>query len=225
MAEKKIVVIGAHGKIAQLAAPRLVRAGFAVDGLIRNPDHADDVRATGANPVQLSLEEAGVDDLARAFAGADAVVFSAGAGGGNPARTDAVDRRGAIRAMDAAQQAGVDRFVMVSYARSLVDVDTLDPDSSFFPYAQAKHDADEHLRSTSLDYTILGPGRLTLEPATEQLVIADEAGRVPDLAAEDAVTSRENVAAVIAHVLTTGAGSGRTINFYDGQTPIAEAIR
>ena len=225
MAEKKAVIIGAHGKIALLAAPRLVDAGYAVDGLIRNPDHADDIRATGANPVELSLEDASVDDLAQAFDGADAVVFSAGAGGGNPARTDAVDHKGAIRAMDAALQAGVSRFVLVSYARALVDVDTLNPEDSFFPYAKAKHDADEHLRSTTLDYTILGPGRLTLEPATEKIVIADRTGAVEGLPAEAAVTSRDNVAAVIAHVLIENAGSRQTINFYDGDTAIADAIR
>ena len=225
MAEKKAVIIGAHGKIALLAAPRLVDAGYAVDGVIRNPDHADDIRATGANPVELSLEDASVDDLAQAFAGADAVVFAAGAGGGNPARTDAVDHKGAVRAMDAAQQAGVDRFVIVSYSRALVDVDTLDPEDSFFPYAKAKHDADEHLRSTNLDYTILGPGRLTLEPATEKIVIADRTGAVEGLPAEAAVTSRDNVAAVIAHVLIENAGSRQTINFYDGDTAIADAIQ
>ena len=225
MAEKKAVIIGAHGKIALLTAPRLVEAGYAVDGVIRNPDHADDIRATGANPVELSLEDAGVDDLAQAFTGADAVVFAAGAGGGNPARTDAVDHKGAVRAMDAAQQAGVDRFVLVSYARALVDVDTLNPEDSFFPYAKAKHDADEHLRSTNLDYTILGPGRLTLEPATEKIVIADRTGAVEGLPAEAAVTSRDNVAAVIAHVLTKNAGVKQTINFYDGDTAILESIR
>ena len=225
MAEKKAVIIGAHGKIALLAAPRLVDGGYAVDGLIRNPDHATDVSATGANPVELSLEDASVEDLAQAFEGADAVVFAAGAGGGNPARTEAVDHKGAVRAMDAAQQAGVDRFVLVSYARALVDVDTLDPENSFFPYAKAKHDADEHLRSTKLDYTILGPGRLTLEPATEKIVVADRAGVVEGQDAEAAVTSRDNVAAVIAHVLIENAGSRQTINFYDGDTAIADAIQ
>lgn len=225
MAEKKAVIIGAHGKIALLAAPRLVEAGYAVDGVIRNPDHADDIRATGANPVELSLEDASVDDLAQAFAGADAVVFAAGAGGGNPARTDAVDHKGAVRAMDAAQQAGADRFVLVSYARAMVDIDTLSPEDSFFPYAKAKHDADEHLRSTNLDYTILGPGRLTLEPATGKIVIADRTGAVEGLPAEAAVTSRDNVAAVITHVIIENAGSRQTINFYDGDTAIADAIQ
>lgn len=224
MADKKAVIIGAHGKIALLAAPRLVDAGYDVDGLIRNPDQADEIRATGANPVELDIEDAGVDELAKAFDGADAVVFSAGAGGGNPARTEAVDHKAAVRAMDAAEKAGVTRFVMVSFSSALVSVDTVDPESPFFAYAKAKHDADEHLRSTKLDYTILGPGKLTLEPASEKIVVADKDGRVPDLDDEDAVTSRDNVAVVIAHVLGNNAAVRQTVNFFDGETPIAQAI-
>lgn len=224
MTDKKAVIIGAHGKIALLAAPRLVDAGYDVDGLIRNPDQADEIRATGANPVELDIENAGVDDLTKAFDGADAVVFSAGAGGGNPDRTKAVDHKGAVRATDAAEKAGVKRFIMVSFSSALVAVDTVDPESPFFTYAKAKHDADEHLRSTDLDYTILGPGGLTLEPASEKVVVADKDGRVPDLPAEDAVTSRDNVAVVIAHVLEKNAAVRQTVNFFDGDTPITEAI-
>ena len=224
MADKKAVIIGAHGKIALLAAPRLVDAGYDVDGLIRNTDQSDEIRATGANPVELDIEDAGVDDLAKVFAGADAIVFSAGAGGGNPARTEAVDHKAAVRAMDAAEKAGVKRFVMVSFANAMVAVDALDPEDSFYPYAKAKRDADEHLRSTDLDYTILGPGKLTLEPASETIVVADKDGRVPDLAAEDAVTSRDNVAVVIAHVVAKNAAVRQTVNFFDGETPIADAI-
>lgn len=77
----RIVMIGGHGKVALLAAPLLVEAGHEVVSLIRNPDQADDVVAVGATPLVLSVEEADVAELARAFAGADAIVWSAGAGG------------------------------------------------------------------------------------------------------------------------------------------------
>ncbi|SMY12860.1 SDR family oxidoreductase [Brevibacterium jeotgali] len=224
MADKKAVIIGAHGKIALLAAPRLVDAGYDVDGLIRDSGQSDEITAAGARPVVLDIEDAGVDELAQAFDGADAVVFSAGAGGGNPARTEAVDHKAAVRAMDAAQKAGVSRFVMVSFSSALVAVDTVDPENPFFAYAKAKHDADEYLRSTKLDYTILGPGKLTLEPASEKIVVADKDGRVDGLDAEAAVTSRDNVAVVIAHVLEKDAGMRQTVNFFDGDTPIAQAI-
>ena len=223
----RIVILGGHGKIALLAAPRLTAAGFTVDSVIRKEDQRDDVREAGANPVVLDIETATEEDLAKQFTGAKAVVFSAGAGGGDPQRTHAVDFEAAVRAMKAAQQAGVQRFVIVSYVTAGIDVDRLEEDNSFFPYAKAKHDADAHLRETELDYTILGPGRLTLDPASEQIQVVDSHGEAEGrtLTDEEKVTSRDNVAAVITHVLRDGAGVRETVNFFDGSTPIAEAIR
>jgi len=219
----RVVIIGGHGKVALLAAPKLKAAGHAVDSIIRNPDHADDVRAAGGNPVVLDIESADVDALASAFKGAGAVVFSAGAGGGTtPERTRVVDYEAATRAMQAAEQAEMKRFVMVSYATADTDVDRLDPSDAFYPYAKAKHDADARLRESGLDYTILGPALLTLEPATGRIQRTEAAG--DDWPDDNRVTSRDNVAEVIAHVIKTGAASRQTVNFYDGGTAIDEAI-
>lgn len=224
--ENRVVLIGGHGKVALLAAPKLVERGYAVDSMIRNAEHAAEVEAAGANPVVLDIESSDIDQLADVFKGASAVVFSAGAGGGNEQRTRAVDFEGAVRSMKAAQQAGVKRYVMVSYSRALVDVDTLDPQNSFYTYAKAKHDADAFLRETELDYTILGPGVLTLQPASKQVVLADQEGNLSGEPAqgEAANTSRENVAEVITHVLANNAARRATVNFYDGGMPILEAI-
>ena len=224
MSEKRVVIIGGHGKIALLAAPKLTRAGYAVDSVIRNPEHSEDVSAAGADPVLLDVEQADVEALAEAFAGAEAVVFSAGAGGGSPARTKAVDQDAAMRTMDAAAQAGVSRYVMVSYARAETDIHTLEPENSFYPYAAAKHHADNYLRGTELDYTILGPGRLTLDPASRKLQIL--AAFLLGHGGEGVThTSRENVAEVIAHVLSERVAVKQTVNFFDGETPLEEAIR
>ncbi|MGY0633327.1 SDR family oxidoreductase [Luteimonas sp. A478] len=220
--KNRIVIIGGHGKVALLAAPKLKAAGYRVDSIIRNPDHADSVRAADGNPVVFDIESADVDAMAKAFEGASAIVFSAGAGGGNPQRTRAVDYEAATRAMQAAEQAGVKRFVMVSYAGADKDVHRLDPSDSFYPYAKAKHDADAKLRESALDYTILGPGLLTLEPATGRIQRAETTGA--ELAEDKRVTSRDNVAEVITHVIRTAAASRQTVDFYDGDTPIAEAI-
>lgn len=224
--EQRVVILGGHGKIALLAAPKLTQAGFAVDSVIRNPDQSGDVEAAGGTAVVLDIETAGVQELADAFSGASAVVFAAGAGGGDPERTRAVDLDAAIRAMTAAEHAGVSRFVMVSYAGADMALDGLDADDSFYPYAQAKHDADAHLRSTGLDFTILGPGRLTLEPGSGTIQLAHANGEVDgrELDAEEKVTSRENVAAVMAHVIASHAAVRQTVTFYDGGTPIAEAL-
>lgn len=215
----RVVIVGGHGKVALLAAGKLKSAGYAVNSVIRNPDQSDDVRTAGGNPVVLDIESASVDQLASVFSGADAIVFSAGAGGGNPQRTHAVDYEAATRAMAAADQAGVRRFIMVSYAGADADVHRLDPGNSFYPYAKAKHDADAKLRESTLDYTILGPGLLTTGPATGKLTRTEDAGN--DWPDDKRVTSRENVAEAIAHSIKADAAIRQTVNFYDGDTPIA----
>ena len=215
----RIVIIGGHGKVALLAAPLLVAAGHEVISVIRNPAQADDVAATGASPLVLSVEDATVEELTRALTGADAVVWSAGAGGkGGPQRTDAVDRAAAIRSMEAAAAAGVRRYVMVSFIGAYGDVAA---DHPLRAYAVAKIAADRHLQSTDLDWTILGPGLLTQDEPTGSITVAR---LEPGASSADARTSRGNVARVIAAVLAEPASIGRVIPFYDGDTPIARAV-
>jgi uncharacterized protein YbjT (DUF2867 family) len=212
----RIVVIGGHGKVALHLARILTKRGDSnnqVTSVFRNPAHADDVAATGARPVVADIETLDTDALAELLAGHDAVVFSAGAGGGNPARTYAVDRDAAIRVIDAARQAGTRRFVMVSYFGAGPDHGVAE-DDPFFPYAEAKAAADVHLRASDLDWTVLGPGRLTLEPATGRIAVGPGKGEV----------SREDVALVAAAVLNDDATIGRTIEFNNGDLPIAEAL-
>jgi len=212
----RIVLIGGHGKVALHLARILTERGHEVSSVFRNPDHADDVAATGARPVVADIETLDTDALAELLAGHDAVVFSAGAGGGNPARTYAVDRDAAIRVIDAAGQAGVRRFIMVSYFGAGPNHGVAE-DNPFFPYAEAKAAADAHPRASDLDWTVLGPSRLTLEPATGRIAVGT-AG------ADKGEVSREDVALVAAAVLSDDATIGRMIEFNNGDLPIAEAL-
>ena len=209
----RVIVIGGHGKVALLLARILTDRGDAVSSVFRNPDHSAEVAATGAQPVVADIERLDTNAIAGLLAGHDAVVFSAGAGGGNPARTYAVDRDAAIRAIDAAAQAAVKRFVMVSYFGAGPDhgVPQGDP---FFAYAQAKAAADAHLRASGLDWTVLGPGRLTLEPATGRIAVGKGKGEV----------SRADVALVVAATLHDDSTIRRTIEFNNGDVPIAAAL-
>jgi uncharacterized protein YbjT (DUF2867 family) len=210
-----VIIFGGHGKVALHLARILSDRGYQVTSVFRNPDHTDEVEATGARPVVGDIEALGVDRLADLIAGNDAVVFSAGAGGGNPARTYAVDRDAAIRVIDATSQSGTRRFVMVSYFGAGPDHGVPEGDS-FFAYADAKAAADAHLRASNLDWTVLGPGALTLDPATGHIAVGPSAagGHV----------SREDVAQVIATVLEDNRTLERTIEFNNGNTPIAEAF-
>jgi uncharacterized protein YbjT (DUF2867 family) len=211
----RILIIGGHGKIALLLAPLLVARGDQVTSVVRNPEHAAEVAATGAAPLVADVETLSTDELASRFEGHDAIVWSAGAGGGNPARTYAVDRDAAIRSMDAAASAGADRFVMVSYFGARAD-HGVPSGNSFFAYAEAKAAADDHLRGSDLAWTVLGPSSLT--PGEPE-------GRIDVTATESGSVSRADVAAVVAAVLADDATIGRTIRFNSGDVPIAEAIR
>lgn len=214
----RVIVFGGHGRIALLLAPLLVARGDEVTSVIRNPDHVSEVEQTGATALVADVEQLDTAAIAELVRGHDAVVWSAGAGGGASERTYAVDRDAAIRSMDAASAAGVKRYVTVSWLGSTADHGVPETDS-FFPYADAKWAADEYLRGTDLEGTILGPGTLTFDEPTGRIELdAPDRGRV----------SRADVAAVIAESLVDPATIGRTIRFGNGtpesSEPIADAL-
>ena len=214
--DRPVTIIGGHGKVALRTARILSDAGAEVRSVIRNPDHADDIRAAGATPVVADVEKLDVEGLREVVRGSGSVVWSAGAGGGNPDRTYAVDRDAAIRSMDASVAEGVERYVMVSYDGAGPD-HGVPEDNAFFPYAEAKAAADAHLRDSDLQWTILGPGALTDEPGGETIALGADKR-------EDRATSRDAVAEVIAAVLRRPDTVRRTIEFSDGDTPIGEAL-
>jgi uncharacterized protein YbjT (DUF2867 family) len=211
----RIAVIGGHGKVALHLSRILTERGHQVSALIRNPTHRDDVEATGAEAVVADVEALETRQLTEVLQGHDAVVWSAGAGGGSPERTYAVDRDAAIEAMAAAEEAGIKRFVMVSYFGASPD-HGVPADDPFFAYAEAKAAADEHLRSTDLDWTVLGPSSLTDAPATGKIETGITTGK--------SEVSREDVALVVAAALEEPTTVRRTIEFNNGETPIGDAL-
>ncbi len=217
---QKVVIVGGHGKVALLLAPLLKADGWDVTAVIRNAAHIDEVAATGAHPVLHDVVSSSPAELTELLAGHDAVIWSAGAGGGSPERTYAVDRDAAIATIDAAAAADVQRFLMLSYLGAGPD-HGVPPENSFFAYAEAKAAADAHLRSSSLAWTILGPGALTLDAPTRLINPTPAASRS---AGESGNTSRANTALVIAAALNRPETILHTIEFSDGQVPIDEAL-
>ncbi|MCT1429467.1 SDR family oxidoreductase [Brachybacterium muris] len=210
----KITLIGGHGKVALLAQPLLVQAGHEVRSVVRNPDHIADIELTGAQTVVTDIERLDAGGWEELLSGTEAVVWTAGAGGGDPKRTWAVDRDAAIAAMDAAQRVGARRFVIVSYFGAGPGHGVPEGDD-FYPYAQAKTEADEHLQNSGLAWTVLRPSALTLEEPT---------GRIDVDPAEGREVSRANVARVIATSLDHEGTIGQVIEFNDGEQPIDEAL-
>ena len=161
----RILLIGGHGKVALLLEPLLAAAGHTVTAVIRTADQEAEVAAAGAVPLVADVARFDLDQLTNLVSGNDVVIWSAGAGGGDAARTMAVDRDAAIRSIDAAVGAGVRRYIMVSYFGAGPD-HGVDSDDPFFAYAEAKAAADAHLRASGLDATIVAPSRLTSDGPT-----------------------------------------------------------
>jgi nucleoside-diphosphate-sugar epimerase len=207
-------IAGAHGKIAQLLTRQLIGRGDSVIGLIRNPDHAEDLRALGATAELCDLETATVDAVAEAIRGSDAAVFAAGAGPGSGAeRKRTMDRDGCTKLLAAAAQAGVARFVVVS----AVGAENPPTDEDVFSvYLRAKADADDAVRASDREWTIVRPGGLTDDPGTGCARIDNEPFR--------GTVSREDVAAVLAEILHEPS-SVRTILYVNGgDRPISDAL-
>jgi len=216
----RIVIAGAHGQIARRLVRRLTGRGDTVVGIIRNPAHAADVSADGATPAVIDLESASVDEVAAVVSGADAVVFAAGAGpGSGVARKDTVDRAAAVLLGDAAEAAGVRRYLLVSSVGVDGVRDGRTPegmDDVFVAYLRAKLAAEEDLLArAALATTVLRPGRLTDDPGTGRVTLAPsvEAGQVP----------RDDVAAVLVALLDA-ARDGAVLELVSGSTPVDEAV-
>jgi len=209
-----IAIAGGHGQIALRLTELLSRRGESVVALIRNPDHADDVRARGGQPVVCDLERADVADIAAALDGASAVVFAAGAGPGSGAeRKLTVDRDGAIKLLQAAVRAGASRYVIVS---SVGAENPPDGDDVFSVYLRAKAEADQAVQQSDREWTIVRPGGLTDEPGT---------GRVRlDLDPFRGRVSRDDVAAVLEALLRDARAARVIVYVNGGDTPIEQAL-
>jgi uncharacterized protein YbjT (DUF2867 family) len=209
-----VVIAGGHGKIALRHERLLAARGDTVRGLVRNPDHVDDVTAAGARPVLADLESD--IDLGPVMAGADAIVFAAGAGpGSGEARKRTMDLGGAVKLMEAAKAARIRRYVIIS---SMGADHPERASGTFGAYLAAKSKADNALRESGLDYTIVRPGGLTDDPGTGLVDVAERLGRRGQI-------PRDDVAAALVAVLDAPNTIGKTFEILSGSTPFEEAIR
>ena len=209
-----VAIAGGHGKIGLLLTKLLAERGDRVLSLVRNPDHADHVATAGGEAVVIDLETTDADELGRAIAEADAVVFAAGAGPGSGAeRKETVDYAAAALLIDAARVANANRYVMISAMSA--DADHAG-DEVFDVYIRAKGRADDELAASGLDYTIVRPGGLTDAEPKGAVMVAPVTGRgeIP----------RADVAAVVAACLADPKTIGRSFEVISGEDQIELAL-
>ena len=209
----QIAIAGGHGQIArrfgELADPE-----HDVVGLIRNPDQTSDLEAIGMQPRVVDLERADATEVEAAIAGSDALIFAAGAGpGSGAARKETVDYGAAVKCVDAAVESGIHRFVMVS---TMGAENPPADDSVFSAYLRAKAKADAYLMDSSLDWTVVRPGRLTNDPPTGRV-------RIDRYVPRGEIT-RADVAAVLLECLGNDGTIGMVFEVVGGDTPIHDAV-
>jgi uncharacterized protein YbjT (DUF2867 family) len=211
-----VVVAGGAGKIGLRLLRLLHQNGHRGRGLIRKEEQGAALRSAGAEPALVDLEAVSVPDLAIAIQGAEAVVFAAGAGpGSGEERKRTMDYGGAVKLIEAAQAESIRRYVIVS-AMGAADPDAAGASGTFGVYLQAKHDADEKLRESGLDFTIVRPGMLTDDAGTGQVSIGErlDRGEIP----------RDDVATVLFAVLGAEGAIGKDFDLVGGDTPVDEAV-
>lgn len=218
----RVIIIGGHGKVAQLATPKLVAAGHEVTSVIRKAEQQATIESLGAKALVADIEGRDASGFAELLDGQDVVVWSAGAGGSSPEATYAVDRDAAIASMAGAASAGVQRYVMVSYFGASL-AHGIPTDHAFYAYAQSKAEADDALRDSDLDWTVLGPSGLTDDPGTGRIEVQEADGRVGTELENDSV-SRDDVASVIALAVDRADLVQHTVNFNNGSTGIRAAL-
>ena len=203
----KILVIGANGKIGTHLCKKLRdHEAFIPVAMIRKEEQKEKFSGDGIETVTGDLEDS-VKNLSGLCTGFDAIVFTAGSGGKTGAdKTLLIDLDGAVKSMEAAKAAGVQRYVMVS---ALQAHNRENWNTSIKHYYAAKHYADKELMRSGLDYTILRPGRLTDEPGTGKVSLSKnlpERGSIP----------REDVASVIVEVLSNKNTIGKDLDLLSG---------
>jgi len=212
----KVLVVGANGQIGKHLVKFIQKSDkLEPRAMIRKQEQASFFEDLGAETAVVDLED-DIATIAKAADGVDAVVFTAGSGGHTGKdKTIMIDLDGAIKTIEATKAAGVKRFVMISSfdtTRKAIQ----EANESFAPYVVAKHYADEWLKATDLNYTIIHPGLLTNDEATGMVSAASEVNR-------DEVP-REDIASVILASLENEKSIGKEFQVVKGTTPVEDAV-
>lgn len=212
--KKKVLVVGANGKIGRRVTRLLAVRGHAVAALVRDKEAFAGAGIRGDVEVrQGDLEE---EDLSKYLDGIGAVVFTAGSGGKTGGdKTLLVDLYGAIKCIRASENAGISHFIMISSLKS--DHPEAGPEK-IRHYLVAKMVADDYLRRSGLNYVIIRPGSLTDEAGTG---LVQAALRLED---RQGTISRDDVAEVVVRCLERPDLRRVAFDLLNGSRPIEEVI-
>jgi len=207
-----VFIAGANGQIGQHLLQEMANSNHEARALVRHPDQGPELQKLGATETVLGDLE---HDCSEAMRGCDAVIFTAGSGPHTgPDKTIDVDQDGAIRLVDTARAMGIKRFIMVSSMRA--EEPEKGPEK-LQHYLRAKRNADEHLKNSGLNYTIVRPGRLTNDDGTGKVAVSERLASFAEI-------PRQDVARVLLAVLDSDNTDNRVFDVVSGDTPVVDAV-
>lgn len=210
-----VLVIGAAGKVAQRFLSLLSKKDYHVVAFHRRPEQRKELEKKGATSVVNDLTTMSIEELSFLMVDIDVVVFSAGAGGASIDLTTAIDGIGLEKSVQAAEKAGVKRFILVSaYPKSWRD-ELNTPVMEH--YMRVKKESDTYLTESSLDWVILRPVALSDDAGTGRI----RAG----LSVPNGHVRRDDVAAFMAAVVEKPDLSKRIIELVEGEDLINDALQ
>ena len=207
------MIVGANGHVGRLLMAQLLAKGDEPIAGLRPDEDGEDWEDQGIAVRRLDLLEK-PERIASTFMDAEAIIFAAGSGGRTrDDMTLLIDLDGAVKTMQAAEIAGVHRFLMISMLFAEDRNRWADP---LKPLYVAKFYADNWLvHQTHLDYTIVQPGALSFHPGTGKVKSDPLAvGSVP----------REDVAAFLVAALHAPQTIGKTVPLLQGDQSIDQVI-
>lgn len=208
---EKVLIAGANGATGkEIAALLQENTHYEPVAMLRKKEQQAAFDLQNIKSVIADLE----GDLTDAVKGIDRVIFAAGSGGHtSDQKTIDVDQNGAINLIDASKAAGVKKFVMLS----AMGVDNPGRSPKLETYLRSKKNADDHLKSSFLEYSIIRPGMLTHGEKTNKIKAKkklDESGEI----------SRKDVAQVLVGSLPPTILQNKQIEILEGGTAIALAL-
>ena len=211
----RVCVVGANGQIGKQVINLLKESGEHTPlAMVRKQEQIDYFEHLGVETVFASIADS-VGKIAEAISGCDAIVFTAGSGGHTgPDQTLLIDLDGAVKTIEAAEQTGVKRFVMVS---ALGANKREKWNEAIRPYYVAKHYADRLLMQSDLTYTIIRPGGLLNDEGTGKIAIGENLTRntIP----------RADVAKAVVASLTEERTYHQAFDLVSGDEQVADALK
>jgi uncharacterized protein YbjT (DUF2867 family) len=209
---ENILIIGANGNTGRKVVEGLQEMeGYNPVAMVRKDKQKNRFEENGVDARIGDLEE----DFSQVFENIDKVIFAAGSGGSTgDDKTEAVDKNGAMKAIDFAVEKNVDKFVMLSS----MGTDNPNRVEGLETYLKAKKAADDHLKKSDITYTVVQPGGLTDEDGTGKVELENKLGKFGQI-------SREDVARTLIASLGNDMAKNTSFELLKGEQPIQEALK